>query len=647
MRELSSFDISAIVTELQKFKGSVVDKIYQIEKEDILIKLKKIVEGKTYLFARSGSFVIYTMYSFDIPKKPSNFAMILRKYLEGGVILNIEQHEFDRVIVITITRGDKKFYLIFELFSDGNIVLTDEKKIIIAPLKHQIWSHRTIKPREVYIFPPGQFNPFKANFDEFESIFKKSKRDIVRTLALDVNLGGMYAEEVCIRANIDKSYKAMNARKEDIYNLFEKLKEFLNIFLEGKLEPVRVKEENEIIDVTPLPLNIYNGLQFERIPSFIEGIESLIHFQYNHEIDKKNEEMKSLKRRFLQQKTAIENLLIESKEKKREGELLYLHYKDIDDLLRKIQSMLKKKDKDIDKITKLEFVKIFDPTENLLIIKIKDGDIEREIKLDFRKSIAENADIVYQYSKKLRNKADRAMIAMKETKEKLESIVVNGGKEKKKKNTYIRNWWFERFRWFISSYGNVVVAGKDAKSNELLIKKYMKDEDRYIHADIHGASSCILKSTDIEGKDIGISDRALGEACRFAAVYSKAWNQFGFVSVYWVFPSQVSKSPESGEYLPKGAFVIRGKRNYVRCNMEVGIGEIFIRDVRKIISGPTDVIKEKCNRYLIMQPGDLKKNIIANEIAKIFDVPVEIILSIIPGDAKIIETKGIDWKLVG
>jgi len=55
--------------------------------------------------------------------------------------------------------------------------------------------------------------------------------------------------------------------------------------------------------------------------------------------------------------------------------------------------------------------------------------------------------------------------------------------------------WFEKFFWFISSENYLVIAGKDAQQNETIVKKYLKNGDVYVHADIHGASSCIGKTT--------------------------------------------------------------------------------------------------------------------------------------------------------
>ncbi len=90
--------------------------------------------------------------------------------------------------------------------------------------------------------------------------------------------------------------------------------------------------------------------------------------------------------------------------------------------------------------------------------------------------------------------------------------------------------WYEKFRWFTSSDGFLVVAGKDTVSNEVLIKKYTTQEDVVFHAEITGAPFVVIKA---EGKPI--SEQALREAGEFAASFSRAWREnAGSVDVYWV-----------------------------------------------------------------------------------------------------------------
>ena len=120
--------------------------------------------------------------------------------------------------------------------------------------------------------------------------------------------------------------------------------------------------------------------------------------------------------------------------------------------------------------------------------------------------------------------------------------------------------WYEKFRWFTSSDGFLVVAGKDTVSNEVLIKKYTTQEDVVFHAEITGSPFVVIKS---EGKPV--SEQALREAGEFAASFSRAWREnAGTADVYWVKVDQLSKSGPSGESVPHGAFFVVGKRNWTR-----------------------------------------------------------------------------------
>ena len=53
--------------------------------------------------------------------------------------------------------------------------------------------------------------------------------------------------------------------------------------------------------------------------------------------------------------------------------------------------------------------------------------------------------------------------------------------------------WFEKFHWFVSSGGLLVLAGRDARQNELLVKRYLRASDLYVHADVHGAASLVIR----------------------------------------------------------------------------------------------------------------------------------------------------------
>lgn len=61
-------------------------------------------------------------------------------------------------------------------------------------------------------------------------------------------------------------------------------------------------------------------------------------------------------------------------------------------------------------------------------------------------------------------------------------------------NKIRKPFWFEKFLWFISTEGFLVIAGRDMQQNEMLVKRYLRKDDAYVHADLHGAASVIVKN---------------------------------------------------------------------------------------------------------------------------------------------------------
>ncbi|MCL2509794.1 MAG: fibronectin-binding domain-containing protein, partial [Methanomassiliicoccaceae archaeon] len=113
-------------------------------------------------------------------------------------------------------------------------------------------------------------------------------------------------------------------------------------------------------------------------------------------------------------------------------------------------------------------------------------------------------------------------------------------------------------------------------------------------------------------------------------------------AAFWAYPDQVSKTPNPGEFVPRGAFIVRGKRNYeYHLKMELGVGEIMYQGARKVMCGPVELFKDS-ERYLVLNPGKGKSGRKAGDIAKDFRVPEEEISRILPpGDVEIV---GRVWK---
>jgi predicted ribosome quality control (RQC) complex YloA/Tae2 family protein len=152
--------------------------------------------------------------------------------------------------------------------------------------------------------------------------------------------------------------------------------------------------------------------------------------------------------------------------------------------------------------------------------------------------------------------------------------------QKKKQQVQVlpqrKTYWFEKFAWFITSDNYLVLAGKDAQQNEQLVKRYLRPGDAYLHAEVHGAATCILRAKrrrrgDGKTQVVPLSDQSLREAGTFTICRSAAWSSKMVTSAYWVESHQVSKTAPTGEYLTVGSFMIRGRKNFLPpSNLEMG-----------------------------------------------------------------------------
>lgn len=254
-----------------------------------------------------------------------------------------------------------------------------------------------------------------------------------------------------------------------------------------------------------------------------------------------------------------------------------------------------------------------------------------KVKLFINKSVGENASIYFDKAKKLKKKlegANKALDLFKDKFKKIEKEELDKPAQVIKKQR--KQEWFEKFRWFFSSEDLLCIGGRDATTNEIVIKKYTEKDDIVFHTDMAGSPFFVIKT---ENKKI--SEITLNEVAIATASFSKAWkNGLGTLDVFYVNPDQVSKEANSGEYMTKGAFMIRGKTNYLNPEIKLAI----TNNDGQIICGPLSAIKRISDNYIIIIPGSDKTSDIAKKIRnKIGGDLDEIIRALPSGGSRIIE----------
>jgi predicted ribosome quality control (RQC) complex YloA/Tae2 family protein len=322
MKHLTSIEVSAIVKELQELIGSKVSKIYQPDNTEIVIEFFKTSKGKFLLRLVPGTATYITTYKRPNPKNILSFCKFLRKRLTNVFLEKIEQKHFERIIEFRFKTKETVYYLIIELFSKGNIIFCDKDYKIISALQVQLWKDRKIKANETYSYPPtSNTDIFQLTEKGFKDIVLSSdKENIVKILAIDIGLGGLYSEELCLRSGVDKNTKSLDDK--DIAKLYFELKKMAKL----TLDPCLYKD-----DATPFPLLRYHDQEFTKLPTFNEALNRYYSKFFAEE--KQNEAQKAYEKKLLKEKKILEeqeHLITElenaSEFNKEKGDLIYKNY---------------------------------------------------------------------------------------------------------------------------------------------------------------------------------------------------------------------------------------------------------------------------------------------------------------------------------
>lgn len=172
--------------------------------------------------------------------------------------------------------------------------------------------------------------------------------------------------------------------------------------------------------------------------------------------------------------------------------------------------------------------------------------------------------------------AQASQRALKSTEQKVIADLKKGLKQEKDILRPVRKqFWFEKFIYFISSDGYLVLAGKDAQQNEILYRRHLRKGDIYVHADLHGAATVIIKNNP-STPEAPLPPSTLSQAGHLAVCTSSAWDSKAGMSAWWVNADQVSKTAPTGEYLTTGGFMIRGKKNFLApAQLLLGFAVLF------------------------------------------------------------------------
>ena len=631
---LAGIELRYLVDNISKqVEGYYVSNIYGISKDSILFKLHHTEKSDLFMMI-STSGVWLTAVKID-QMEPNRLLKRLRSDLLRLKLKKIEQIGAERIAYFTFEGFGKEFILVGEFFGDGNILLCNNEKKILA-LQHSIdVRHRKLSVGLEYTQPPSGgldiFNIKESDFDELKITDLVAAKWFGRTLGLPKK----YVEAVFEIAEVDGKKIGNLLNENEIRKIFETVKKIVSDVVSGNHDAVIVR--NEKIEVLPVKLGKLKG-EVTPVNSFIEGLDTV----FTENIIEKgklvqstgsDKKIKELQTQISEQAKAIETVKERSK--------------NITAVANSLFEMVSKGIFSIEENSAQEIL----AANNAKLISEKGIPLiviqDEKIKINTQSPLQSIASVLFNEAKKQSGAITSIQAIKEKTEKKLEKFQNKTDAEKdlivvseiRKKN------WYERYRWFFTTDGYLTIGGRDAASNSAVIRKHLDKNDKVFHGDIFGSPFFILKDAETA------PDSSMNEIAHATVCFSRAWREglYG-VSAYWVHPDQVKKSAPSGEFLPKGSFTIEGQRNFIKSEtLRLAVGIIPIDDDYVLTCGPPEPIKKNALCYAIIEPHGLEMAEAAKKIriefSKLFEditrkINIDEFVRALPaGKSQIVEVK--------
>ena len=710
MREQSSsFDVARIVRELSELVGARARKAYQPHYEQVVLRLNRKGVPSTDLVIVRGRRVYTSQRDRPMPSKPSQFAMVLRKHLNNSRLIAVEQFGFDRVIQLTFEHGGGRLRLVIELFRDGNVLLLDDSGVIIQPLTHAKYASRSLKKGVAYTPPPETIDPREMDRSALDALLDGSEHDLIRTLAARANFGRIYGSTACSIAGLEEKVDSNSLDSDQRDSLEGAIQSMLAELSEGDgammwmvdsdsmqawqaadNEAARDAASSGITEIAPFDLAYTDSGMMVEVASLSMAYDAVFGSHDAAAFIRREEELlvdsgedegvkqAKLDRRAAQQRSAIDRFHERAAITQELGKAIQDNWEHVDSLLAQFNEAVSSDGWEgvMDRIHDVPWIDNADPARQTIVAYLPDEDGEpgASITLEISKTVHQNAQRYFEEGRSQKSKAKGAQAALAGTEEAREKAEKRAAKDaaagRLRARQRSKRFWFEKHRWAMLSGGHLLIGGRDAKGNDVVVRKHLSSHDLYFHADLHGAPSCSLKLKDglapnqnpseaipegvaslqivqnlADGTEDAreLSESLHSEAAQVAVCWSRAWGSGGAAAVaFHARPSQVSKTTESGESLGRGSFVVRGQRNWHRdLPLELAVGMAVVNGVPMPVSGTPSTISEYCQRWVKVTPGREKKEAVANRISKATGLVQDDLLSCLPPGNCSVEDHGL------
>lgn len=589
---------------------------------------------KVFLILESGIRFHTTKFAREKSDTPSNFTLKLRKHIRTKRIEFIKQMGVDRVVDIQFGAGEVAHHLILELFAHGNIVLTDANYHVLTLLRSHrdddkgvaIMANRPYPLNLVRRFVPLERSAFREFFEarkengSGETNGKKTR--LKDKLSKLVPYGPTVCEHCLVEAGLSTGavLSSTEALSEgQLESLFRAIKSFEDWLHDIKINSPRgyiltksqkgSKPIND--DFCPLLFAQYrekDHVDFDLFDTCLDDYFSTIESQKsdiaNAQI--KSQAMSKLTKVKKDHSDRVGNLSREASTAEKKAQMIEYCLDDVDaaikavnDVLKagmpwaEIKMLIKEEQAAGNPVAALIHSLQLEKNQVTLILSntLDDADEEEmarpaeKVEVDLSMNAHANATAFYGNKKARVAKQEKTLAssgkALQAAEEKAKEHLASA-KRTASIQLMRKVHWFEKFNWFITSENFLVLSGRDAQQNELLVKRYLRKGDLYLHADLHGASTCIIKNPR-SSEDLEVPPLSLSQAGTFCICRSQAWDAKVVTSAWWVYHHQVSKTAPTGEYLTTGSFMIRGKKNYLPPTpLVMGFGFLFRLDEQSV-----------------------------------------------------------------
>uniref|UniRef100_A0A8C7QUX1 Ribosome quality control complex subunit NEMF n=1 Tax=Oncorhynchus mykiss TaxID=8022 RepID=A0A8C7QUX1_ONCMY len=543
----NTVDIRAVIAEINaNYLGMRVNNVYDIDTKTYLIRLQK-PDTKSILLVESGLRIHSTDFEWPKNMMPSGFAMKCRKHLKSRRLTQVKQLGVDRIVDIQFGSDEAAYHLIVELYDRGNIILADHEYTILNLLRF-----RTAEGEEDVKIAVRERYPVENHYVSPEALWRFLFAWLVRYVQVSnivffyryeefhpflfaqhanshyVDVLKLYCQKIDVKAlqQEKQALKKLDNVKRDHVQRLEALHQLQEVDrLRGELVEINLPIVERALQVVRSALA--NQVDWAEIGLIVKEAQAAgdpvacaikeLKLQTNHIT-------MLLKNPYIVPEEVEEEDVAKLAEEKKGG----------------------KKNKNKEKGQKGK------PKKDQPML----------VDVDLSLSAYANAKKYYDHKRTAAKKEQKTVEAAqkafksaeKKTKQTLKEVQTVTTIQKARKV-----YWFEKFLWFISSENYLTIAGRDQQQNEIIVKRYLRAGDIYVHADLHGATSCVIKNPS----GVPIPPRTLTEAGTMAVCYSAAWDAKVITSAWWVHYHQVTKSAPTGEYLTTGSFMIRGKKNYM------------------------------------------------------------------------------------